>query len=116
VFKNLVQNALAHGGGQPVTISANVRRTAAGREIVVAVQDRGPGIPDDERPRLFEPFFRGRAAHQAQIRGTGIGLSLVRQAVESHGGRIRISTAAHRGTTFLVSLPCAPSGAAQQTV
>lgn len=105
VFKNLVQNALTHGAGRPVTVTARTRRSAAGREVVVEVRDAGPGIPAGELTRLFEPFFRGQAARDQGIHGTGIGLSLVRQAVESHGGRITVSSSPTRGTAFSVSLP-----------
>lgn len=105
ILRNLVVNALRHGDGSPVTVSARARRTAAGREVVISVADRGPGIPADERPHLFELFFRGREARNRQIDGTGIGLSLVREAVESHSGRIRVSSTRGGGTTFTVHLP-----------
>jgi len=105
VIKNLVMNALKYGGGSPVRVSARSRRTAGGREVVLVVRDSGPGIPVDELARIFQPFFRGRSARNRQIDGSGIGLSLVRQAVESHGGRVQVSSAEHRGTTFTLHIP-----------
>ncbi|MCC7125636.1 MAG: HAMP domain-containing histidine kinase [Acidobacteria bacterium] len=111
ILKNLIQNALKHGAGRPVHVLASWRRSASGREIVIDVRDQGPGIPDDEVGRIFDPFFRGRDARDRQIDGSGIGLNLVRQAVESHGGRIRVSSTVGRGTTFTVHLPAARSTA-----
>ena len=110
VLRNLVINAVRHGGGAAVTVSARSRRTASGREVVISVRDEGRGIPDDELPHLFEPFFRGRDARNRQVEGTGIGLSLVREAVESQGGRIRVASAPGAGTTFTVHVPTARPG------
>lgn len=110
VLRNLVINAVRHGGGAAVTVSARSRRTASGREVVISVRDEGRGIPDDELPHLFEPFFRGRDARNHQVEGTGIGLSLVREAVESQGGRVRVASAPGAGTTFTVHIPIARPG------
>jgi signal transduction histidine kinase len=105
VIKNLIMNALKHGAGSPVRVTIRTRRSAGGRDVVLAVQDHGPGIPSDELARIFQPFFRGRGARNGLIDGTGIGLSLVRQAVQSHGGRVHVSSAPHRGTTFTLQIP-----------
>jgi signal transduction histidine kinase len=104
-IKNLVVNALKHGRQSPVRVSARADR---GGQVIVEVEDRGPGIPDDELPRVFEPFFRGRRAHDSQIEGSGIGLNVVYQVVRSHGGRIRVSRAEPHGTRFTVQIPGLP--------
>jgi signal transduction histidine kinase len=94
---NLLVNArqvLKDGGA--VTV-----RTRAGShgEVVVEVEDDGPGIPDDVRERIFEVFYSSRGG------GTGLGLPIARQIVERHGGTIEVSSIEGRGTTFRVRLP-----------
>jgi two-component system sensor histidine kinase KdpD len=87
------------------------RFTPAGREITVAVgrwrsgveirvSDRGPGIPPEDRQRMFEPFVRGE--HSS---GTGLGLAIAKAIVEAHGGSIRIGDAPGGGTVIVVDLP-----------
>ena len=103
---NLITNACKYGGAEG-RIGLDVRQAANGQtaEIQITVRDRGPGIPTDELPHLFEPFFRGRAARQAQIRGSGLGLSLVKNTVEAHGGRISVENAPGQGSAFTIHLP-----------
>jgi signal transduction histidine kinase len=91
VVTNLVQNAIEHGGRHVI-----VRVQGTGFEV----EDDGPGIPPEERERVFEPFHRLRP----RSTGTGLGLSLVQQVVERQGGRVSIHTAASGGTIVLVQL------------
>ena len=70
--------------------------------------DRGPGIPLDEQPHIFDPFFRGRRAVQDQVHGTGLGLNLVKKIVEAHGGSIEVRSEPTKGTDFILRLPAAP--------
>lgn len=96
VFLNLFRNAreaMATGGALRIVVSRD------GQEGVVRVEDTGPGIPDEVRARLFEPFFSTKA------RGSGIGLSLSRQIVETHGGSIGIDETVQQGTTFVMKFP-----------
>ena len=71
----------------------------------VRVADRGPGIPEDEQAEIFKPFVRGAAAQEKQIRGSGLGLSLVKEIVEAHGGRSWFASQPGQGATFTVRLP-----------
>jgi signal transduction histidine kinase len=68
---------------------------------MLTVTDNGPGIPENLRARLFEPFVTGR------VGGTGLGLAIVQRAVEAHRGLVLVDSAAGRGTTFTVYLPAA---------
>ncbi|MER2565908.1 MAG: ATP-binding protein, partial [Myxococcaceae bacterium] len=96
VFLNLFRNAreaMTAGGALRISVATE------GAEAVVRVEDTGPGLPAEVRDRLFEPFFSTKA------RGTGIGLSLSRQIVEAHGGKIGIDDSVQQGTTFVMRFP-----------
>jgi two-component system, OmpR family, sensor kinase len=102
VVANVLDNAVKFstpGGHVRVTVSAD---GAAG---VVAVSNSGPGIPEEEIPRLFERFYRGSTAQQADVPGVGLGLAICRVLVERHGGRIAVSSPPGAGTTVSVHLP-----------
>lgn len=102
VFDNLVDNAVKHGGtGGSVAVTA----TCDGNSVQVQISDLGPGIPSAELPHVFDKFYRGANARQ---RGTGLGLAVVRQVVEQHGGRVTIRSVVNEGTTVYVTLPAGP--------
>ena len=73
--------------------------------LEVRVADRGPGIPENEQAEIFKPFVRGAAAQEKQIRGSGLGLSLVKEIVEAHGGAVLVRSQPGQGATFTVRLP-----------
>jgi len=114
VFTNLVSNAVKHSPpGGVVTIAI----TAAPETVTVGVRDRGAGIPEDFRPRIFEKFAQADASDARRRGGTGLGLAITREIVRHHGGRIEYETAAGQGTEFRVTLPvagAAPAGAAPE--
>jgi signal transduction histidine kinase len=90
-------HALGDRGGQ-----IRVRTWASGEAAVsLAVSDSGAGIRDEDRPHIFEPFFSTKPAG----RGTGLGLSVVRNIIYAHGGQISFQTRPGSGTTVLVTLP-----------
>jgi len=105
-LSNLLLNAVKYRGGK-AWIGVRAWRVGEGGkdEVAIAVADRGPGIPRDELPHLFEPFFRGRGARGEQIPGSGLGLSLVRHVVEAHGGRVEVDSEVGQGSTFTLYLP-----------
>ncbi|WP_202879287.1 ATP-binding protein [Nocardioides cynanchi] len=105
VVLNLVSNAVKFTpDGGAVAVSA--RRT--GRDLVVAVRDTGPGIPEEDRERIFDSFQQGgRGAPKAE--GTGLGLTLSRRIVQLFGGRLWLESEEGRGSTFTFSLPVYPA-------
>jgi two-component system sensor histidine kinase KdpD len=94
-FANLMENAIAHGDGQPVS----VRARAVGPRLVVRVVDRGPGVPVGEQERIFTPFSRGEGASGT---GSGLGLAIVRGFVEANGGTVRVESLPGQGASFVV--------------
>jgi signal transduction histidine kinase len=82
-------------------------------DVVLNVRDRGIGILPDEQRRIFERFVRGRAAKQACIHGTGIGLAMVKEIVEAHNGRVDVMSEPAGGSTFVVRVPLSAGSGAQ---
>jgi two-component system sensor histidine kinase GlrK len=105
MLDNLVSNAIkfSPAGG---TISLSARQVET--RVVIEVADQGPGIAPQERKLVFEPFYRGQYAADALVKGTGIGLSVVREHAQMHGGSIEIIDDA-LGARFRIQLPLAPS-------
>ena len=106
-LRNLLENAHrygASGAGEAITLSAG---TAAGAQVELRVCDRGPGVPEALRERIFEPFFR-MPGHAEREGGVGLGLALVKQIAQRHGGRVRCEARDPReggGSCFVLSLP-----------
>ena len=99
---NLVINAVRHGSGE-ISISA----VLAGAVVELRVADAGEGITADELKLVFDPFFRGQKARTGRIRGTGLGLSLVKETVEALGGSVSVESGKGKGTVFTLRLPVA---------
>ncbi|MBI2761282.1 MAG: DUF4118 domain-containing protein, partial [Chloroflexi bacterium] len=105
VVTNLVENALKFSPkGAKVRIAAH----RAGGDVVISVADQGPGIPPEERERVFEKFYRIKQTRQ-NVRGTGLGLAICKGLVEANGGRIRVEQAPGGGARFVVTLPAPPA-------
>src|SRR5206468_46834 len=86
-FRNLIGNAIRHAAqGRWVGVAAS----SSGDGIEVRISDRGPGVPDSERERIFEPFYRGERTRIHRVPGTGLGLSLVKTTVERHHGSVAV--------------------------
>jgi two-component system sensor histidine kinase GlrK len=102
ILDNLLSNAIKftpRGG----TISIHAR--AEREQLILDVMDSGPGIPPDERNRIFEAFYQGKTPQGGHVKGTGIGLSVVTEFVNAHGGSIEILEAKTGGAHFRVRLP-----------
>jgi signal transduction histidine kinase len=103
---NLLQNAIKYGGNSPrIELRITAVSASSRSEVQIAVEDHGLGMAPGEPDRIFEPFVRGEEAQARQIRGSGLGLSLVRRIVEAHSGRIGVTSTQGRGSTFLMALP-----------
>jgi two-component system, OmpR family, sensor histidine kinase MtrB len=88
ILANLLQNAQNYGGGAKAITLSSIRSESGERQLRLAVDDQGPGIPIEERSAVFERFRRGSVQRTANTKGTGLGLSLVSEHVRLHGGRV----------------------------
>jgi two-component system sensor histidine kinase MtrB len=100
VLVNLLDNAEHHAGGATRVVLAYHDGA-----LVLAVEDNGPGIAAADRERIFDRFWRGRAARQGTVKGTGLGLSLVAEHVKAHGGSVYVEAAPGGGARFVVTVP-----------
>jgi signal transduction histidine kinase len=103
-LRNLISNAIDHSAGEEgvVRLTVDVPRTGW---VLFAVEDDGPGIPADERERVFDRFHRTDAARDRASGGTGLGLAIVRAIAEAHGGHVAATAAAHGGARIELELP-----------
>jgi signal transduction histidine kinase len=94
---NIVGNAI-----DALTFGGNITITSEKKiyDLVIKVQDNGPGIPEDIRDKIFEPFFTSGKSN-----GTGLGLAIVKKVIEAHGGNVNFKTEAGKGTTFYIYIP-----------
>ena len=99
---NLVSNAIKFSPRGGVVHIGAARQ---GSEVVIDIADAGPGIPEEERAHIFEPFYQGRTPQGSHVRGTGIGLSLVRECVQAHNGSIEVVDGVYPGAHFRIILP-----------
>ncbi len=106
ILENLVSNAVKYSpkGG---TIHLRARNTGDHLELDVA--DSGPGIPMEDRAHVFEAFYTGRASKSSQVKGTGIGLSVVLEFVSAHGGTVQIVDGEFPGAHFRIRMPNRPT-------
>ena len=107
-IQNLIANAVKYGGNDRwVGIRVEHGRQRRRPEVWITISDHGGGIPASELPHIFDPFYRGADAVARQVHGNGLGLSLVRQIVAAHGGRVTVTTRAGAGSSFTIALPSA---------
>jgi len=102
LVRNLLENARRYAGDGTIEIAV----APEGARAVLEVRDHGPGVPAEERERIFEPFYR-RAATAESGRGSGLGLALVRDIAGRHGGNVVCLAAEGGGSRFRVDLPAA---------
>jgi signal transduction histidine kinase len=99
---NLLDNAVKYSPGRPAIW---VDLTREGKRIALRVRDQGPGIPVEEQKEIFNKFVRGAAARASSVKGTGVGLAMVRHTVRAHGGEVRVESRPGEGSTFTILLP-----------
>jgi hypothetical protein len=100
VFRNILENSLA-ACSDPVGIEAHFTATAVESEeaIQVAIRDNGPGLSDEQRENIFQPFYTTKS------QGSGLGMAITRRIIEAHGGQIAVGPPGMPGTEILITLP-----------
>jgi two-component system, OmpR family, phosphate regulon sensor histidine kinase PhoR len=99
---NLVDNAVKYSGAsRRIEVSA----VAENAEVAITVRDFGIGIKKDDIPRLFERFFRAGDELTRTVKGSGLGLTLVKEIIDAHGGRVDVASEPGKGSAFAVRLP-----------
>lgn len=101
MVRNLLVNARLHGQGSPICVELRQRED----QVVIAVEDGGPGVPEGERERIFAPFYRAPGPRPPGDTGLGLGLALVRQIARYHGGEVSYLARQPMGSRFEVRLP-----------
>ena len=99
---NLISNAIQYSPGQK---TVEVSTFARDGHSCISVKDRGIGIREEDLPHLFEPFYRGKRTSQFRPGGTGIGLSVVKNIMDAHGGQIEVRSAENKGTEITLLFP-----------
>ncbi len=102
VLSNLLSNAIKY---TPENGTIFLRAYRAGGHLLLDIADTGPNIPPAERAHVFEPFYTGTPPQQAHLKGSGIGLSLVREYVRAHGGEVNLVDGIYRGAHFRIRMP-----------
>ena len=99
MLSNLIENSLKFSRqGDPVHVNVNATR----KELLFRVTDQGPGIPESERDRIFEPFHR--VPGERDMSGAGLGLAIARGFAQANGGRVWVESREGQGTTFVLAL------------
>jgi len=101
-LRNLVDNALKYA---PECPTVEVQWGVKDSQVAISVRDRGPGIPDAEKRAIFRKFVRGSAAEKANVKGSGVGLAMVRHIVAAHGGDVTVASEPGAGSIFTILLP-----------
>jgi signal transduction histidine kinase len=112
-LRNLVDNALKYAPDCP---KVEVEWRVEDERVAIRVRDQGPGIPDSEKRAIFRKFVRGSTAERANVKGSGVGLAMVRHIVAAHGGDVTLASEPGVGSVFTILLPLGaePAGARQQ--
>jgi len=104
---NLLHNAVKFSSDNK-EVDVNIR--SDGENVIIEVKDKGIGIPQDELDKIFDKFYQGKNALRLSVKGTGLGLTLVKHTVEAHGGRVSVRSKIGQGSTFSLIFPIKGKG------
>ena len=98
-FENIIQNGLTYGDKVDIDVQKGNKR------VFITIEDDGPGIPEDQHKNVFKPFFRLDKSRSLNQSGVGLGLAIVEDIINSHGGNIQLGKSKYNGLQVKVSLP-----------
>ena len=98
-INNLIDNSLKYGD------KVNIELSKKTTNIFIKIEDDGPGIPEDQYKNVFKPFFRLDKSRSLNKSGVGLGLAIVEDIINSHGGNIQLGTSKYKGLQVKISLP-----------
>ena len=98
-FENVIQNGLTYGGKVYINLQKSTNR------VTINIEDNGPGIPEDQYKNVFKPFFRLDKSRSLNQSGVGLGLAIVEDIINSHGGSIQLGKSKYNGLQVKISLP-----------
>jgi signal transduction histidine kinase len=105
-FRNLIDNAVKYGqSGNWLAVKATCSVKGGKEQVLVSIEDHGPGISRSELQKIFKPFYRGSKELGSSTPGVGLGLALVMNHVEAHGGELHVDSVLGRGTRFTLTFP-----------
>ena len=102
-LKNVIDNALKYSEKSHAPVEISLKREPG--KALVTIGDRGPGIPVEDQPYIFEPFYRADKSRTRKTGGFGLGLSMCKTIMEAHGGSITLNSTVNQGTTVLLTFP-----------
>jgi two-component system phosphate regulon sensor histidine kinase PhoR len=115
ILSRLVENSLAYTSDGGVIQVSVLGQDEISNMFKIQVCDDGPGIPEAERPYIFDRFFRGAQAIESGLSGNGLGLAIVKELLALYGGEIRLESELDRGTCFIIHLPLLQQSAEEGT-
>jgi two-component system osmolarity sensor histidine kinase EnvZ len=98
-FENIIQNGLTYGNKVDIDVQKGSKK------VIIIISDDGPGIPEDQYKNVFKPFFRLDKSRSLNQSGVGLGLAIVEDIVNSHGGNIQLGKSKNNGLLVKISLP-----------
>jgi signal transduction histidine kinase len=101
--RNILDNAFKFGATE-----LSIQGRPHNGSVVVSFKDNGPGVPPEDRERVFERFYQVEKTFCGQVPGAGLGLTMVRQTVEAHGGKVWLESQVGQGATVCIEMPVAP--------
>jgi len=105
VIENVIDNAIRFNDKREKKVEISARSLGEEKFIRVEIEDNGPGIPSEEREKIFQRFYQVEEFFTGQVEGAGLGLAVVKQIVEGHGGRVGVESILGRGSKFFFTLP-----------
>lgn len=105
IIQNLVENAIKFNDKKEKRVEISARSLKGKKFIRVEIKDNGPGIPSEEREKIFSKFYQIEETFTGQVEGAGLGLAVVKQVVEAHGGKVGVESRPGRGSKFFFTLP-----------